>query len=211
LPGRPLARRRVLVGALLVGLLALPAWAAASRQAVEGAVVFIDGLGARAIQILRATGGSLEQRESRFRGLLSNSFDMAFISRFVLGKHWRRATPQQRADYQALFSEFVLKTYSRRLGGYAGERFKVNGARAAGKRDVMVRTLIVQPGGGPPIKADWRVRPRDGAYKIIDVMVEGVSMAVTQRSEFNAVIRKQGIPGLLHALRARTEKFGVTS
>ena len=74
----------------------------------------------------------------------------------------------------------------------------------------MVKTNIVQP-GGPPIKANWRVRPLNGEYKIIDIMVEGVSMAVTQRSEFNAVVRRQGMRGLLQTLRARTEKFGVAS
>ncbi len=184
--------------------------AAASPEAVEGAAAFIADLAGRAISILRSGGNKLENREARFRDLLSAGFDMPFIARFVLGKHWRKATPQQRSDYQALFTEFILQSYSRRMGGYSGETFTVAGARAAGKKDVMVKTRIVQP-GGLAIKADWRVRPLNGQYKIIDIMVEGVSMAVTQRSEFNSVVRQRGIQGLLEALRARTEKFGVAS
>ena len=184
--------------------------AAVSPQAVEGASAFIADLASQAIKILQSSSDKIERREEKFRGLLSTGFDMPFIARFVLGKHWRKATPQQRADYQALFAEYLLKSYSRRMGGYSGETFTVAAARPAGKKDIMVKTRIVQP-GGPPIKADWRVRPKNGQYKIIDIMVEGVSMAVTQRSEFNAVIRQRGIPGLLQALRARTEKFGVAS
>ncbi len=207
------SRRSFFLSCTAVGAtLAVPGslLAGASAQAVEGASAFIADLASRAIVILQSSGDKIERREAEFRGLLSTGFDMSFIARFVLGKHWRKATPQQRADYQALFTEFLLKSYSRRMGGYAGETFTVADARPAGKKDIMVKTRIVQP-GGPPIKADWRVRPKKGQYKIIDIMIEGVSMAVTQRSEFNAVVRQRGIHGLLKALRARTEKFGVAS
>jgi phospholipid transport system substrate-binding protein len=184
--------------------------AAASPRAVEGAADFIQDLAGRAIGILQSRDGKIEAREAQFRDLLSNGFDMPFIARFVLGKYWRKATPQERADYQALFTEFILQSYSRRMGGYSGETFTVAGARAAGKRDVLVRTRIARP-GGPAVKADWRVRPKGGQYRIIDIMVEGVSMAVTQRSEFSAVMRRRGMQGLLQILRARTENFGVAS
>ena len=184
--------------------------AAVSPQAVEGAAAFIARLADQAITILRSSSNKMENREAQFRDLLSAGFDMPFIARFVLGKHWRKATPQQRVDYQALFREFILKSYSRRLGGYSGEAFAIAGVKAAGKKDVMVKTRIEQP-GGRPITADWRVRPHDGQYKIIDIMVEGISMAVTQRAEFNAVVRQQGMQGLLQALRARTGNFGVAS
>ncbi len=207
------SRRGFLLGGTAIGAtLVVPGllFAAASPEAVKGASAFISNLAQRAIAILQSSGGKMETREAQFRVLLSNGFDMPFIARFVLGKHWRKATPQERADYIKLFTEFILKSYSRRLGGYSGETFSVAGASAAGKKDVMVKTSIVQP-GGPPIKANWRVRPLNGEYKIIDIMVEGVSMAVTQRSEFNAVVRRRGMQGLLQTLRARTEKFGVAS
>jgi phospholipid transport system substrate-binding protein len=207
------SRRAFLLGGTALGAtIAVPGllWAAASPQAVAGAQSFITNLAQQGLAILQSTGGKIEQREAQFRNLLANSFDMPFIARFALGKYWRKATPQQRADYVALFTEFILKSYSRRMGGYSGETFSVSSARTAGKKDIMVKTQIVQP-GGPPIKADWRVRPQKGQFKIIDIMVEGVSMAVTQRSEFSAVVRQRGVPGLLQALRARTEKFGVAS
>ena len=187
-----------------------PLLAAAPPNAIDGSAAFIKTLAAQAIDTLQSSGSKIEAREAQFRELLSAGFDMPFIARFVLGKYWRKSTPQQRADYQALFTEFILQSYSRRIGGFSGEKFTVSGAKAAGKKDVLVRTQIYRA-GGLAIKAEWRVRPKDGRYRIIDIMVEGVSMAVTQRSEFYAVVRQHGMQGLLQILRARTQKFGVAS
>lgn len=205
-----LSRRRFFLTSLAVGMLPASARAEASPEAVKGASAFIQWLADQAIAVLGASNSTLETREAEFRRLLGQGFALPFISRFVLGRYWRTATPEQREDYQALFAEYILRTYSNRLGGYAGETFRVTGARPAGKQDIMVATRIDRP-SGPPIQADWRVRVFDNEYKIIDIMVEGISMAVTQRSEFTNVVRAQGIEGLLQALRARTERMPAAS
>ena len=166
-----------------------------------GASQFIRQIGDRAIATLRAPDASLAAREARFRSLLSEGFDLAFIGRFVLGRYWRQATPEQRSAYLALFGEYVLKTYSARLGGYAGEGMTILSERPAGTKDVVVSTRILRP-SGPPIEAVWRVRTTGARYRIIDVMVEGVSMVVTQRSEFAAVVQRHGLQGLIEVLRA---------
>lgn len=209
-------RRRALTGLLACAgsglLLTAPTVVRAevSQQVVNGAAQFMQEIATQAIAILQTPNGTLAQREAQFRDLLALGFDLDFISRFVLGKYWRRASAEERADYQILFREYILKTYSRRLGGYSGETFQIHGARAAGKQDIMVSTVIVQP-SGPLIKADWRVRAYDHGYRIIDIMIEGVSMAITQRDEFSTVVRSQGMQGLLQALRARTQMFSVTN
>ena len=181
-----------------------------AQAAVNDAARFINQLGNQAIAALRAPGLTLEQRESQFRGLLAEGFDLRFIGRFVLGKYWRMATPAQRNDYLALFSEYVLQTYAARLGGYAGQSLTVIDARQASEKDVVVRTNIERP-SAPPIVAEWRVRTTDGRFRIIDVAVEGISMAVTQRSEFASVVQRDGIDGLLTILRARTTKLPATA
>ena len=109
-----------------------------------------------------------------------------------------------------LFSEYVLQTYSARLGGYAGETMTVVGARQANEKDVVVRTRIDRS-SGPPITAAWRVRTTGGRYRIIDVMVEGISMAIAQRSVFASVVQRDGIEGLLAVLRLRTAKNRATT
>lgn len=203
-------RHFVIAGSTAAALHGAPAWAEVSPDTVQAAARFVDELAGKAMAVLRRNQGSLEQREAALRAILAKDFDLPFIGRFVMGRHWRRANAEQRAEYQAVFSQWLLQTYARRLGGYSNETFHVTGARPAGKKDTMVQTRINRP-SGPPIIADWRVRARNGQFRIIDIMVEGISMAVTQRSDFGAVINRRGIAGLLQVLRARTEKYAVSS
>ena len=212
---RPSRSRRFVVALATVAMLWLsmggsPSAVAALSPAEHDAVAFVQRLGDQAVQTLGASDMSLEEREEKVRGLLREGFDFAFIGRFVLGRHWRTMTPEQQSDYLQLFSAFVLKVYSSRLGGYAGETFKITGTRPAGKQDILVRTEIIRP-SGPPLDCEWRVRVIDGRQRIIDVMVAGISMAVTQRSEFSSVISRNGFEGLLHALRARAMKMPATA
>ncbi len=181
-----------------------------ARAAANDAALFINQLGNQAIDTLRATNLTLDQREARFRSLLSQGFDLRFIGRFVLGRYWRGATPDQQNDYIALYGEYLLQTYSARLGGYSGETLTVIGTRMVNDKDFVVSTNLTRP-SGPAIAADWRVRVIDGQYRIIDIMIEGISMAVTQRSEFASVVKRDGIDGLLIILRARTTKISATA
>ena len=132
------------------------------------------------------------------------------VGRFALGRYWRQASREQKNDYIKLFGQFVVQTYASKLGGYSGEALKIlSETPLKNKIDVLVNTRIERP-SGPPIKVAWRVRSRDKVRRIIDVMVEGVSMVITQREQFAAVVRQHGLHGLLETLRARTTKTGAT-
>jgi len=170
----------------------------------EQASTFIQDLSQKAIDVLRDQSKSETERETIFRGLLKDGFDMGFIGRFVLGVNWRTASEQQRTEYQSLFNEYVLKTYTARLGGFTNEEFKITGTQPAGKKDIMVNSQVLRQ-DGPPVTADWRLRLVDGEPKIIDVVVEGVSMSISQRQEFASVVQSKGIDGLIEMLRARTK------
>lgn len=205
-PSGEISLRRVVGFLIVLAGLAWPALASA-----QGASQLIQQLGGQAIQVLQTTGGSLEQRERQFRAILSASFDMPGIARFVLGRHWQQANDEQRQDYVQLFTEYVLQTYSARLGGYSGETLAVTGERPAGQRDTVVTTRINRPSGAP-VDASWRVRQGDDSrFRIIDVEVAGVSMTLTQRDEFSAVVQRYGIDGLNEVLRARTTKAPATA
>jgi phospholipid transport system substrate-binding protein len=145
-----------------------------------------------------------------FVRLLREDFDLDTIGRFVLGRYWNSASQPQRDEYQKLFSEMIVNVYTQRFSQYAGEKFKVTGQRAEGDRDTMVTSQIVRP-DGPPVNVQWRVRPRDAGLKIIDVLVEGVSMSITQRDDFASVIESNGgrFQALLDALRRRAQTGNV--
>jgi phospholipid transport system substrate-binding protein len=197
---------RLLALGLFVCFIALQPAAAAPKTSPEEAETFIKTLGDQAVQLLSDKSVPMTDREARIRELLRKNFDLETIGRFVLAKYWRSASPDQQADYLSVFSEYVLRTYARRLGGYGNEQFKITSARPLGNRDAIVLTEISRQ-AGPPITAGWRVRGGDTDYKIIDVMVEGVSMAATQRSEFETIVRDQGLVGLIEILRAKVTTF----
>ena len=205
-----ISRRHLLIGSGLLCFAAGKAQAqAVSPAMVQGASQFIQWLGDQALGTLRTSAMTLAQRETAFRGLMRTGFDIEFISRFVLGRYWQQASPEQRSEYVQLFGEYLVKTYARRLGGYSGETFTVASAVAAGEQDILVKTRIDRP-SGPPLICDWRVRLIDGKYKIIDVMVESISMAVTQRQNFSSVVQNGGMQALLTALRARTDTVSAS-
>lgn len=160
------------------------------------------------MNVLRSNELSLEERETKVRGLLAENFDLPRIGRFVLGKNWKSASAEQKKQYQRLFGIFVTQTYAKRLGGYTGEDFKILKASSYGKKDALVLTEIARP-SGPPLKAGWRVRNGSGGLKILDVVVEGVSMAATQRAEFQSVVQSHGVDGLIEMLRLRVDKYSA--
>lgn len=173
-----------------------------SAAAASPSEKLISDIGDQAISFLADDGLSDSAREEAFRELLINNFDMKTIGRFVLGRYWRTATPEQRDEYFNLFEEMVIKTYSRRFSEYSGQKLVVTGSRDENDTDRLVNSLI--KGSGSDISVDWRVREKsDGSYKIVDVIVEGVSMSVTQRSDFSSVIQRGGgnIEALLQQLR----------
>lgn len=200
--------RRWLIAAactLIAGILisARPAAAAADPAAV------ITSLGNQALEVL---GNNVDPklRVARFRQLFSEDFDVPGIARFVLGRYWRLATEPQQQEFVKVFADYIALAYSNRLAEYSGEALHVTGSKPAPDGSV-VSSEILRPNGAPPAKVDWVLTPHDGAYKISDVVVEGVSMAVTQRSEFASVIQRNGgqVQGLITALRQKTEAAGL--
>lgn len=187
----------------------LPAQSAAMAQdGGDRPARFIQGLADEAIAVLRDRAGSLSEREKRFRAVLRDDFAMEKIGRFAAGKFWRRMNAEQQKQYQKLFEKWILKTYSIRFGGYSGETVNVLKTIKAGQTDVFVRTKI-NSSSGRALKVDWRVRNIKDNYKIIDVVVEGVSMLVTQKAEFGAVLRERGIDGLIDILRAQLDRLAA--
>ncbi|MCK5285497.1 MAG: ABC transporter substrate-binding protein [Alphaproteobacteria bacterium] len=163
----------------------------AENKKIAGAENFVGSMAQRAIGFLSDETLTREQQIKKFQKLLNNTFDMKTIARFSLGRYWRTSTKQEQQEYLALFKDMIINIYSERFGEYSGQNLEVRSARTEGKSDTIVTTYIV-PKKGVEIQVDWRVRYKDGRYKVIDVIVEGISMAVTQRSDFASVIQRGG-------------------
>lgn len=157
----------------------------------EGARSFIQNMADRGIDFLGNPNMSMDSKKDAFKKLLQDSFDMKTIGRFALGRYWRVATPEQRQEYQNLFEKMIINVYSQRFSDYKGEKFEARSVRDDGPKDSVVTSFIV-PDQGPEVQVDWRVRYKNGEYKVVDIIVEGVSMSVTQRSDFSSVIQRGG-------------------
>lgn len=209
-----LDRRRWIMAALAAAVLLVagPLTSHADdKTSPDAASAFINDLGQRTLSLLAVEGRTLEQKESDVRLLLADNFALTKIGRFVLGKAWKKASQTEKDEYLALFSEYVLATYSRRLGGYSGESFSITKAEPMGKRDAVVVTEISRP-SGPPLVAGWRVRDVGGGrMQILDVIVEGTSMLVTQRNEFASVVKSKGVTGLIELLKVQLTRFGASA
>jgi phospholipid transport system substrate-binding protein len=185
-------------------LIASTTLTAAPNAVAADANVFMNEMWNRAVEVLSKKLPTTE-RLARFRQLFQADFDGPGIARFVLGRYWRSASEQEQQEFLKLFEDYVVFVYGTRLSNFSGETFKVRGSRT-NDSGTIVSTDIVSPGGEAPIKVDWRLVADKGAFKINDVVIEGISMMVTQRSEFASVIQRHGgqVGGLLELMRERT-------
>lgn len=172
-----------------------------AARAAADPVTFVESLTYSAFDTLRDPDISEKERFSKFRVLLSKRVDMPRIGRFVLGANWRRADAAQQAEYQKLFSDYVIAAYAGRLKDYTDAKISFKNTATTEKGEHIVSTLITHPKNPEPVHVDWRLRETEGELQVLDMSIEGISMAITQRSEFASIIQQNG--GNIDALLAR--------
>jgi phospholipid transport system substrate-binding protein len=199
-------QRKTVIVALAVCLFAVATGSVRSASGEENASQFLQGLSDDAIVILTKESLSAEQREQELGELFDRSFHLTTVSRFVLGRHWRNASQDQRDIYQQVFREFIVKSYSKRFSGFAGERLTITSMRPEGEYDTIVFSHLEQS-DGESTRVAWRIRRYADDFKIIDVIVEGISMLITQRDAFSSVIRNSGgeLDGLITLLQDKVQ------
>jgi len=172
----------------------------------NGAEQFIKSLADDATSSLTSETLTEKERQKRFRGLLNSYFDVNGIGKWALGRYWRKASKNERLEYLVLFENLIVGTYANRFNKYTKEKLTVEGSSRRGQF-ALVKSQI-NGGKQKPIRIEWRITRPNVNYKIFDIVIEGVSMIRTQRSEFSSVIRRNGgkVSGLLAALRKKTTK-----
>lgn len=186
---------------VLLLLFPLPVSAAISKGAPSA---FIKELGTAAISMAADKDLDHKARIQRFRHLLTDGFALKWISKFVLGRYWKKASGEQKQRYTKIFEEYMIASYANRLREYGGETFEVTGEKLSDRNSATVSTLILRP-KRDPVRVIWQIRDHDDKLKIVDVVIEGISMSLTQRSDFASAIRSKGgnIDAFLDALERK--------
>jgi phospholipid transport system substrate-binding protein len=201
-------RQLILASAALLTSL-LPGRAARGLPSAAAAETVVQRLVEQVWQLLAERGDAPDLDRDHLLSVLDQGTDLTLLGRLVLGRYWRDASPVQRTEYLRLFRRYMLQTFIQRLRQYAGtdmshpgERFQIIASRPVGERDILVQSRVAPP-TSQPLRVDWRLRERPGEPVIIDLIVEGISLLVTQRSEFAALLERGGVERLLAELRAR--------
>ena len=191
---RPLTRTPSSIGFLLFAacLICLVALGAPAR-ADTTASAFIKDLGDQALAAAADKTLDTVAKEKKFRAILKEKFAISSIARFVLGRYWRQADDAQKERYLNLFEDYVVFTYLRNFNNYSGQTFQITGERDDGEKGVVV-FMDIQQNSAPPYKLEWLVKKssKSGRWLIVDLKAEGISMAVTQRTDFTATISHYG-------------------
>lgn len=194
---------------LTLSLFSLPAFCGDSvaqnvSEAQDGknSEKFIQDLGDKGIKTLTGKDISEAERRKRFEALFIVAFDYDRIGKFVLGPFRRQVSADDMKEYLGLFKDMVVRVYAARFGEYNHEQFKVTASRA-NKETMIVSSQILRPNDSK-ISIEWHMyKDKAGEFKLFDVVVEGVSMALTQRSEFLGILQSGGIKKLMEDLKKK--------
>jgi phospholipid transport system substrate-binding protein len=197
--------RRILLSCIALLALASAIPPARAQNAVPAAAQFIDRLTQSAIEGLTSKDIDHDERTERFRKIFTEAFDVTTIGRFALGAPWRTASEVDRTEYLKAFEDYIVASYSTRFADYGGEKIVTVGSRRGDDNEAFVFSQFMRTQGAP-VRVTWRVRPNANSWRIIDVIIEDVSMAITQRDDFSATVQRNGgrLSALIEALRSKT-------
>ena len=147
---------------------------------------------------------SKQERRDKVRTIVLRSMDFETLSRLVLARNWSRFTPAQQQEFMQEFQEHLATIYGRRLDDYRNEKVEVVGDRREPNGDSTVQTKILRGGGSNDIQVDYRLRESNGQWKVIDFIVEEISMVANFRSQFQDIVASGGPEKLLQLLKEKT-------
>jgi phospholipid transport system substrate-binding protein len=178
--------------------------AAAASKGDKGAASYIEDLGNQVLHTISNQSIAKDKKQSIIEGMFKANLDFDWVAKFVTSRFWRQATGDQKKRFVDTYRNFLTKHYTSRFSEYTSGSFKISGARDLGEGASVVSMEIASGNaGGQPIMIDYKVRKVNSGYKVFDIIVEGVSLITTQRSEFAAVLNKSGMDGLIEQLAAK--------
>jgi phospholipid transport system substrate-binding protein len=192
----------LLTAVLMIGLGSAPA--RSNPASATSAIDFIQGLSEEILTFLGEDNLDNDTFTEQFRAFIMKGFDVATVGRIALGPYWRRATPEQQIEYQALFIDYLVKNYASQFRQFSGETLEITGFIEVDEDETIVTSQVISP-DSPNIHVDWHVRTQPEKNVVLDIIIEGLRLTRTLRDEFSDLIRVGGgdLEVLLQVLRER--------
>lgn len=193
-------------GLAVTAAVSLPATADPSRSAAPATSArdVVDAASKRVLEVLNS-GASDNEKLDRLEKIGDELFDLDTVSRLVLAKNWKRLNAQQQAEFEREFRQLIISTYGRRIDDYGNQSVKILGERAEPRGDATVSTKVVG-GKDKDYQVDYRLRPRDGQWRFIDITVEGVSIVASYRSQFQELMSQSGPDGMIAKIKEKNAR-----
>lgn len=185
-------------------------FSATANAAVDAAKAeeFVQKVTKEGIEDIINANVSQTVKDERFEKLFNNALDLNFIGQFVLGRYWRTATAEQKKEFISAYRELNIKTWSQRFDEFKGKNFIFKGTTPSNSANQVFVNSVVPMDQGEPAKVVWRVKQTGNNFKIVDIIIENVSLAITARNEYTAYIKTApgGIDDLIKDLQNKTKK-----
>ncbi len=182
-------------------------FAGSAPAAVDGAKAesFVSSVTAEGIKDIINANIPQAEKDARFAKLFNRALDLDFIGQFVLGRNWRTATPAQREEFIKVYRQLNVSTWSKRFDEFKGKEFVFKGTSPSNSAGQIFVNSIVPMDQGEPAKVVWRVREKGGQFKVVDIIIENVSLAITARNEYTAFIKNNpgGVDALIANLKSK--------
>jgi phospholipid transport system substrate-binding protein len=205
-------KSRIVVGVVLF----LAIFTASAQAAAESAEDVVKHTTDQVLARIASEKAELNAHPERVYDLIHKlvipHFDFDGMSKWVLGRAWVNATPEQRKEFIKQFQTLLVRTYAKALLEYSNEKIRFLPVdKNPGSSMVVVKTEVHQQGGAQPVPIHYRMHMRDGHWKVVDVAVDGVSLVSTYRGSFASEIRKSGLNALIAKLTERNQKLSMSS
>ena len=185
--------------------LALAGRRAMAQSADSAAINFVQQTGSRLVAVVNGPGSAQDKRQ-RLTQIVDQTVDVDGVARFCLGRYWRQASPEQRQHYMAIFHQVLVTNITSKLGEDQGVKFTMGRAAPNGD-DVAVDTTVLRP-NNPPTDVKWVIGNATSNPKIVDVVAEGTSLRLTQRSDYASYLdhNNGSIDALISAMTRQAEQ-----
>ena len=202
------------IGAIFGLLFAMSTAHAKDNGLGKDAQDFINSLSSQVAELNQNRSLDKITRQQKFMKLVERGFDLPWIAKFVLGRSWKTASPDQQKEYLSLFKNLVELTYSKRFIDYSQQKIIVSGHKMGKRKFIFVESQLADPKNPKTnVNIVWRLIPKGNTFKIVDVVIAGISMAITQRNEYSAVIKRNNgsFESLLAAMKVQIKKLRSAS